>query len=60
MDQKNTNSSIGCSVKECAYHNKEKNYCTLSSIQVGRCGPTSHNSECTECDSYRLDGQGNH
>jgi molybdenum cofactor biosynthesis enzyme MoaA len=58
MNQSNSNPSIGCTVKECAYHNKDKNYCTLSSIQVGHCGPTSHSSDCTECDSFRLDGQG--
>lgn len=59
MDMNKSNPSIACSVHECAYHKKDKNYCTLSSIQVGRCGPSSHSSECTECDSYRLDGQKN-
>jgi molybdenum cofactor biosynthesis enzyme MoaA len=60
MDQNSTNPSIGCSVHECAHHKKDKNYCTLNSIQVGRCAPTSHSSDCTECSSFRLDSQNNH
>ncbi len=50
----NVNSSIGCNVTDCSYHNKQNMACSLSSIQVGRCGPTTASSACTECDSFEM------
>ena len=53
----NANNSIKCSVSSCAYHNDAKSVCSLSSIQVGTCGPTSKDAACTECASFQLDTQ---
>jgi len=47
------NSRISCHVSECAFHNDQQNKCSLESITVGCCGPSTHKCECTECDSYR-------
>ena len=53
-DRMNANTSIMCSVSSCAYHNSAKSACSLSSIQVGCCGPTSKECACTECASYEF------
>ena len=50
----NANSCIQCSVSSCSYHNSLENVCSLSSIQVGSCGPVSKDCACTECASYRM------
>ena len=53
-DRMNANTRIKCSVSSCAYHNSAKSACSLSSIQVGCCGPTSKECACTECASYEF------
>ena len=53
-DRMNANNSIKCSVSSCSHHNSAKSVCSLSSIQVGRCGPTSAECACTECASYEF------
>lgn len=51
MDHNKCNSSIKCTVSNCAYH-APQNCCSLSQIQVG----CSENKPCscrgTECDSF--------
>ncbi len=47
------NHSIGCAVKECTYHDKTEDYCTLQQIHVGKCSMTSESADCTECSSYQ-------
>lgn len=54
LDKKNSNSSILCSVADCTYNNNHKKTCSLSSIEVGRCGPTVDSSSCTECNSFEM------
>ncbi|MDY3015048.1 MAG: DUF1540 domain-containing protein [Evtepia sp.] len=54
----NANHSIRCSVSSCAHHNKAQSACSLSSIQVGTCGPASKDCACTECASYQLSKNG--
>lgn len=54
METKKSNTSIGCIVSDCRHHNTKQSTCSLSSIQVGRCGPASPKSECTECSSYQM------
>lgn len=39
MNNMNANNSIKCSVSSCTHHNSAKSVCSLSSIQVGCCGP---------------------
>jgi len=55
--QQNGNSNIKCSVSSCKYHNAGKSLCSLSSIQVGTCGPASKDCACTECASFELSMQ---
>ncbi len=52
---KNANNNIKCSVASCMHHNGNKSVCSLSSIQVGTCGPASKDAACTECASFELD-----
>lgn len=52
--QQNANSSIKCTVSSCAFHNGAKSLCSLSSIQVGTCGPATKDCACTECASFEL------
>lgn len=54
METKKSNMSIGCSVSDCRHHNTTKSTCSLSSIQVGCCGPTTEKSDCTKCSSYQI------
>lgn len=55
----NANNSIKCSVSSCTHHNSAKSVCSLSSIQVGCCGPTTKECACTECASYEMSNQKN-
>ena len=54
----NMNPSIQCSVKNCAYHSGDKEYCTLSAIKVGGCQSSVHSCQETKCDSFQLSGKG--
>jgi uncharacterized Zn finger protein len=49
------NSSIGCSVTECAFHCKDDNYCTLDKIQVVKNTQKAITVECTDCGSFKKD-----
>ncbi len=49
----NHNSSIGCSVPECAFHCKEDDYCTLDKIQVVKNSQKANTVECTDCGSFK-------
>ena len=49
-----TNTSIKCTVSNCAYNNGTENYCTLDTIKVGTCGTAATKPEGTECDSFKL------
>ena len=57
MNNMNANNSIKCSVSSCTHHNSAKSVCSLSSIQVGCCGPTTKECACTECASYEMSKQ---
>jgi len=52
-----TNSTIKCTVENCAYHNP-KNYCSLNQISVGCSSANVTSSRGTECDSYQLANEG--
>lgn len=47
------NHSIGCTVRECAYHCGKENYCSLDSIKVGTHESNPQMYECTDCESFR-------
>lgn len=54
---KRTNSSIQCSVENCAHHGPG-NCCCLSQIKVGTCGCTPTNTcDGTECCSFAPGGE---
>lgn len=55
---KHANNSIKCSVKSCAYHCDEQNYCSLNEIKVGCCDPSVTNCGSTECASFELGDHG--
>ena len=46
------NASIGCTVKECAHHCKDDNFCTLAYIQVVKHSSCANSAECTDCGSF--------
>ncbi len=46
------NESIACSVQQCKYHNKSKDYCTLDQIQVKTHEMNPTVPECTDCGSF--------
>ena len=46
------NKSIKCTVTQCAYHCQSKDYCSLSSIQVGTHEKNPTVPECTDCMSF--------
>jgi hypothetical protein len=48
----NTNTSIGCVVKDCSYHAQSADYCTLSKIQVVNHHTPANSKECTDCGSF--------
>ena len=53
MDQKTCNSSIHCTVENCAYH-APQNCCSLKSINVGCCDSSPTSCKGTECASFQL------
>ena len=53
----NAHNNIKCSVSSCTHHNSAKSVCSLSSIQVGCCGPATKECACTECASYEMSKQ---
>lgn len=48
------NPSIQCSVKNCAYHCQEKEYCSLPEIKVGCCDNAPQSCQETKCNSFQL------
>ncbi len=54
MESNRSNMSIGCTVEHCKFQNAKERTCSLSSIQVGCCGPAKSNPDCTECCSFQL------
>ncbi len=47
------NHKIACSVKTCAHHAGSQGYCTLDSIEVGKCTSEAHSCANTECASFQ-------
>ena len=57
MDQKKScNTSIKCSVSNCAYHTGAGSCCSLDSIKVGCTSSNPTKCEGTECVSFKLGG----
>ena len=47
------NKCIECTVKQCAYHCENENYCSLDRILVGTHEMNPTESQCTDCKSFR-------
>ncbi len=47
------NHSIGCTVKDCAFHCPTQEYCTLQKIEVGCCDCHPMKAEGTCCQSFK-------
>jgi len=49
------NESIGCTVTECKYHAKAKEYCSLDHIKVVKHHGEAKSVEATDCGSFESD-----
>jgi len=47
------NKSIECTVRSCAHHCENENYCSLDRILVGTHESTPTQDQCTDCMSFR-------
>jgi hypothetical protein len=50
------NQSIGCTVTQCTYHAKNKDYCSLNKIMVGTHEANPKDVKCTDCMSFKAEG----
>lgn len=48
------NESIKCTIKTCAHHAKDENYCSLDHILVGTHEANPTEKACTDCESFEL------
>lgn len=48
------NHSILCTVKQCAHHCNNQDYCSLQSIRVGTHEANPTQCQCTDCQSFQL------
>ncbi len=48
------NESIKCTVQQCEYHCGNDNYCSLPNIRVGTHEMNPTESQCTDCESFKL------
>lgn len=56
MYNKEANKNIQCTVEPCKHHCKTENYCSLSQIKVGTHESNPTVVECTDCESFDLEG----
>lgn len=54
MTNHTPNTSIKCTVTNCAHHCTTENYCALNSIQVGAHEANPTECKCTDCQSFQL------
>ena len=47
------NPSIECTVKSCAFHCENADYCSLDRIKVVTHEPSPKTTECVDCQSFR-------
>lgn len=52
MNCKSKNSSIRCTVSQCAHNMESENYCTLNTIDVGTHEANPTMPQCTDCNSF--------
>jgi hypothetical protein len=49
---KQKNSNIHCTVKQCAYNLESEDYCTLDMVKIGTHESDPKVPECTDCNSF--------
>ena len=50
------NAAIKCTVRSCAHHCQDVNYCGLTDIQVGTHEQHPSMDQCTDCQSFKKQG----
>lgn len=53
-NNKNANQSIKCTVSQCAHHCDSEDYCSLNSIDVGTHESNPTETQCVDCESFRV------
>lgn len=48
------NTSIRCTVNNCANHCQDQNYCNLDTVQIGTHETNPTQDKCVDCQSFRL------
>lgn len=56
MTMNGKNESIQCTIKSCAHHAKDENYCSLDKILVGTHEANPTEKACTDCESFEMKG----
>lgn len=51
---KNANTSIHCTVCNCANHCQSQDYCSLNAVQIGTHENNPTEKQCVDCDSFKL------
>gem|GEM_PF-97680 len=54
MKEDKANPSIECSVQQCDYHCQNQDYCSLDRIKVGTHESSPTQTECTDCESFKV------
>ncbi len=49
------NPSIGCTVRQCRFHAKTQENCSLDKIMVGTHEKNPTMDQCTDCKSFQLE-----
>ena len=52
MENKTSNPSIECSVKQCANHSPSEDYCTPGKVRIATHEPDPKVCECVDCESF--------
>jgi hypothetical protein len=48
------NTSVKCTVNNCANHCRDNAYCGLSSVEIGTHEADPTEKQCVDCESFRL------
>ena len=48
------NTSIRCTVNNCANHCQDQNYCALNTVQIGTHETNPTEVQCVDCQSFRM------
>ncbi|MBR2483848.1 MAG: DUF1540 domain-containing protein [Oscillospiraceae bacterium] len=49
----NPNTAIHCTVEQCAHHCGDKQYCALSTVQIGTHESNPTEQKCVDCQSFK-------